>query len=138
MEEEMTREEIEKMEAGRELDSLIARKVFGYEITCSVDPLSDFSVGRNRDGSDAKRNFCWVNDDLEIPTPHFSTKIQAAWQVVEKFDKKDNEVYLNHLPRFYPEWQCIIFYMDGNRQSAGADTAPLAICRAALLAVESK
>ena len=103
-----------KIEAGRELDRLIAETVMGL------------TPGE--------------------PIPPYSTDIAAAWTVVETMIHKDG-VYFG-APHFkhkhqnlaalgYPEgtecWYCVINTKLLNKVVLCADTAPLAICRAALL-----
>ncbi|TAL10367.1 MAG: hypothetical protein EPO02_07825 [Nitrospirae bacterium] len=80
------------------------------------------------------------------PIPPYSTDIAAAWTVVEAMIRKDG-VYFG-APHFkhkhqslaslgYPEgtecWYCVINSKLLNKVVLCADTAPLAICRAALL-----
>src|SRR5688572_15461179 len=65
--EEMTRDEILAMPAGRELDLLIHRKVMQAEENAAASLLDGFPIG----------------------LPHYSTDISAAWQLVEKFKEID-------------------------------------------------
>jgi hypothetical protein len=98
----MTRDEILKMPAGREMDALIMEKVF------------------NRKVSDGKVKSTVSNRNVSIL--NYSIAIFSAWMVVEKMG----------YPIIWQEpdfWVCSF----GNYR-ATADTAPLAICRAALLA----
>lgn len=116
------------MEAGRELDALIAKKVFG---------VTEFHTSAFAFNKNAPSGF-WR---YYVDCPPFSTNITAAWEVLET------------LPRtLWPEvgrmddgrWYCeIVSRGDAPAEvSPGpiareiADTAPLAICRATLLAVE--
>ena len=116
---DMTRDEILKMSAGREMDALIAEKVteLSWIIFDGKDPAAD-----------------------EL-TPEYSTNIAVAWQVVEKMREKEFE--------FFAEWKTEKAVNRSNSQpwacfspedetrpfDAAAETMPLAICRAALLAV---
>ena len=122
----MNKEDILNMEAGEELDELIAEKVMGF-IKLPFPGLPKFQK---------------PTDDGVIPlyyTPKYSTDISAAWEVVEKILKMPSSVNI----------QCD-FHSDGNYFACyihpyprdetklimeHAPTAPLAICRAALLAV---
>lgn len=68
-----------------------------------------------------------------------STDIAAAWQVVERLEAINIGVELSHAPD--DQWECWSLHQtEPNRyESWGqiwADTAPLAICRAALKAME--
>ena len=80
------------------------------------------------------------------PVPPYSTDIAAAWTVVEAMIRKDG-IYFG-CPHFkhkhqnlaslgYPEgtecWYCVLNTKQLNKIVLCADTAPLAICRAALL-----
>ena len=126
----MTRDEIWKMEAGRELDALIHEQVFGK---CAHDwikvtnkPLdkkgnSIYKCSKCGDRRPAREAMGWRN---------YSTDIAAAWQVVEKMSK----LYHVEIENFDNGYGVTL---DDYSQTweAHADTAPLAICRAALLAV---
>ena len=115
----MSRDEILTMEAGREMNELIAEKIMGW-----IKYNPNISTEYNFDGWFIKcpdgLGLCVESDDWSP-----STDMTAAWQVVEKMD----------MP-FYLERKDDWFAMFGDEldYSANADTAPLAICRAALLA----
>lgn len=111
----------------RELDAKVAELVMGYELIKIRDIYVEGAW--NGDNPDSL---------IELPhqekLPHYSTDIAAAWKVVEKFsfDLKDwngcgEEDYRGYTCKLY----------DGRTQvEETADTAPLAICLAALKAVE--
>jgi hypothetical protein len=61
--------------------------------------------------------------------PHYSTRIQDAWQVVEKF-------VMAHIYKQREDYYTCTIPWNGELHEAGAATAPLAICLAALKAVE--
>lgn len=115
-----------ELKAGRELDALIAEKVMGLKYEFEGDsPIYA------------------PNDFL----PHYSTEIASAWEVIDKM-WRDGEW---RVTVFYggdeARWWGAEFAYDANHLGAAyhalydrkvearADTAPLAICRAALLAV---
>lgn len=132
--------DIDKLEAGRELDALVAEKVMGLNLTVIPEtcPYCDGYVSQNRDPGWCGSCGAYVNE----PEP-YSTDIAAAWEVVEKmrtwkgkgtlgcracieihsidgsFEEGENKPYL-----------AMIWGKEGI-----AKTAPLAICRAALKAV---
>ena len=117
----MTRDEILNMPAGREMDAILMEKLFEY----SWDSSFKGGAWRHADGS------CYLQQLL----PRFSTDIAAAWEVVEKLCdetgcdivkvcKRDPELLRG-------DWSCNF----GRGFEAFGETAPLAICRAALLAV---
>ena len=128
--------------AGRELDALIAEKVMGlppeqwrhdapgcediYYNVCNRCGLSQNSK------SDAE----FYQERCPEPAP-YSTDIAAAWLVVEKLrlavvsgdDPKDGS---------HGYWAGVPVPLGGNMEDwRGADTAPLAICRAALAAAQT-
>lgn len=92
------------MEAGRELDALVAEKVFGH-----LKPYQAYPNG----------------------TPCFSTSIAAAWEVVGKCELF--KTYDFHQDRRNGKWQ-IGWGSDSAYFSAKfeGDTAPHVICLAAL------
>jgi len=115
----MTREEILNMPAGREMDALIAKEVMGWV-------LNPPNV----------RGHGWLIHDHKMiginSLPYFSTDIAAAWEVVEK-EEHGFSLWVSGV-RSAPLCKAEIIIGD-NRYGCYANTAPLAICRAALLAV---
>jgi len=129
----MTREEILKLEAGPELDRLVAEKVIGWEegkdFDCSGEGTLIHYPFRNR-----------VLSKKWSP----STDIAAAWEVVRRvFELKPTlgfvlftDISGHCRAAFYD----ILEYIDQVvpvSEIDDAETVPLAICRAALLAVEA-
>jgi len=129
----VTREEILALEPGRELDALVAEKVMGWtEVECfgvinnrvKNPPTPGCEViiarGRNRGRS------------LRI-IPCYSTDISAAWEVVEKLKETYGvEVYTDldmSACRLFDE----LTYLPA--EEVISNTAPEAICKAALIAV---
>jgi hypothetical protein len=132
----MTRDEILNMEAGRDMDALVAEKAMGWT-RCRIptqskdDPLPrGWNIGK---GSGWEAKNC---------TPQFSTDIAAAWRVVLHEMNKgscpnlvndDNGhwalsfVGVNNIP-------CTTQTSFVDDPRLWCDTASLAICRAALLA----
>jgi hypothetical protein len=112
--------DIDEMQAGRELDTLVAISAMG------------FADKRNAMGSDLAYFYMSI--------PHYSTDIAAAWQVVEKI-KADHRVCLM-LEDFQFDgkyWEaCFKGRFDEENLKwtrlvyAFADAPELAICRAAL------
>lgn len=120
------------LQAGRDLDALIAEKVLGWKwikiagLRLLVPP--NFN---NRGGISLMSR----KDPYQF-LPHFSTSIQIAWQVVEKFDfwdltKTISGEYRAKLRRKVDGK--VAGYVLGE---STAPTAPLAICLAALAALE--
>lgn len=111
------------MNAGRELDALIAEKVMGLQ----VDALGYVVTQRGK---------------VEGELPFYSTDIAAAWEVVERTGLQieiqspgapcNGDEYENDSDN----WRVECRLKSSDRSSfAEATTAPLAICLAALKAV---
>ncbi len=122
----MTRDEVLSMPAGREMDALVAEKVMGWNLSLSKDIWC-------KDGE------CLRDTDDWSP----SIDIAAAWELVEKFahNHRNNlavEMGFSHFSLVaYPggEWFCSLGLNDCVAHSAKAETAPLVICRASLIAI---
>lgn len=106
------------LEAGRELDALVAQKVMGWPLH-----IKCFSC--------CEENPSHAHTGLRVP--NYSTDIAAAMELVKK---------LGSPVRLY--WDCdewhFEMYSDGITRAygcaSGFDGAPLAICRAALKAMK--
>jgi hypothetical protein len=103
----MTRDEILNMKAGTKINQLVWWKVFDME------PMPP-------------------NNNMLL-LPDYSIDISAAWDVVDKILKTfpADDIELRTTIR---GWICIIGSI-GVDYKSNAETAPLAICRAALIAV---
>lgn len=147
----LTKEQILSMPAGREMDAKIGRDVMGLDVRVSqswqgdltalgvpgqkVKFMGEFTAEREwvEEG-----DYFYVDGDGESHVlPNYSTDIAAAWQVVEKMQSEPLEYYfeINKTPSIpysktgKSHWHCELggaFVFD--------ESAPLAICRAALLA----
>lgn len=111
---------IDAIPAGRELDAMVAEKVMGWR-----------AVGGHKGvPSDPQ---CTVH----VEVPRYSTLISCAWEVVEKLQETS---ILEHLEqRDGDEGKYVVQFCAKPNEAwwhehAYADTAPLAICRAALKA----
>jgi len=137
----MTRDEILNMEAGREMDALIAEKVMGIELRHISDYTVTFSYYEN--GEWMQYGGCKCCGHAARPKEycfraalHYSESVSAAFNVVEKLKTSFHTFSLEYSIEF-PHWNCVIIveYEDDSKwYSCNGDTAPLAICRAALLA----
>lgn len=102
------------LSASRELDALIAEKVFDLS---TRQWHGDLAITRG-------------DETYFHPLPYYSTSIEAAWQVVEH---SDHHVQVRRLwVKAWDAWQWVAEF---GLVSGEGDTAPLAICRAALAAV---
>lgn len=124
------------MDAGRRLDALIAEKVMGwYSVTYHEQTNSAYGSPFK---TTSERTYC----------PRYSEELEAAWEVLEKFNR-DGLVVSVGSKRYIDSrelvWYALVgmakpvdeFDMNANIYGeAEAPTAPLAICRAALKAVE--
>jgi len=130
----MTRDEILALEAGRELDALVA-EIMGWTRYQNKHGL----IVMSRPGAIPSH----AHFDQH---PNFSTDIAAALEVVEKMTAEGHG-YFELCKDFGGWWNATFFIVlsnDDERRALGygnwkyesdGNTAPLAICRAALLAV---
>ena len=113
-------------EQSRALDAQVAERVMGIKLPKWLDVPHGLVTLTSR----------------EI-VPLYSTDIAAAWLVVERL----TPVYRVSVHQFFQQWQCTLERRDGKARmpiglphdgdaSANAVTAPEAICRAALAAME--
>ena len=134
----MTYDEIMALEAGRELDALVAEKVMGWKWD-KGNSLQHLLLGP--DGAIGAVIFHdGIADDdgivQPLDCPHYSTDIAAAWEVVEKLRRANDGEYLftiNDAGMWYAKF--LDEHGEPVSRSGFCDTAPLAICRAGLLAV---
>jgi len=124
-EREMTREEILRMKASPELDRLVAERVMGWR------------EGQKETLQSLK---CGIGILGEKALPRYSTDIAEAWKVVDKM--LDGgwacEIYSPNNPYALEDtdkWAVVFARCELLDHRAEASSAPLAICRAALLAV---
>lgn len=129
----MTKEEIMEMKPGPEFDILITEMVMGWK---RIAPVSWWKCG----ATFALKNAFGTIKCPKCQISSYSQDIEAAWEVVEKMMSKeyryvlkgnfrgngkhwcgfDNQEWVDHNPLF---------------QSPLCDTLPLAICKAALIAI---
>jgi hypothetical protein len=151
---ELTRDAIMAMQPGRELDALVAERVFGIQAIvmnwpCEVNP----DTGRAYpiqfpDPCDLEdpqlvdvvfspyASTAVLEPPVEI-LPRYSTDIAAAWQVVEHlkpFASGRHSIDISWAMRLVKPMWCVEI---NGLSNALADTAPEAICKAALLAVSA-
>jgi hypothetical protein len=115
------------MEAGREMDALIAERVFGRQ----TGRWGSFSL---MDGGD---------DAVAVETPRYSTDIAAAWEIVPRLEARYGRFDITQIWGLDArgDWQCTLGKQGWESVGAiyvtgFASTAPLAICRAALQATD--
>lgn len=134
----------ERMPAGRELDALVAERVFGGP-PVSAAPYAFLRTATGShpgygpcDGFGPKGECSVCTGLLEHDVPAYSTSMAAAWEVVEAMRARG--------PRFWwgietagwnvPDAQRARLFEGSVAIADGeAETAPLAICRAALAAL---
>jgi hypothetical protein len=123
----MTRDKILNKPAGREMDALVAEIVMGWEYIPDKQERKTWSSTHWVNWKDSKGK-------TQLLVLSYSTDIAAAWQVVEKTMLLDNYDLMkdgeNYIFGHYGKNG-----IDPWTEFVRASTAPLAICRAALLAV---
>lgn len=105
----------------RALDAEVHRKVMGG----SVDyPATDTSLAYT----------------VVSPAPRYSTDIAAAWRVVEKLASHNHRLTLEDWrDSKHAGWSALVTLSNGHDTGdVIAETMPLAICRAALKAIETQ
>ena len=153
---ELTRDDILNIEAGREMDALIARHVFDLVVSWwSIHPPEAYNVNMrfrtcasdevllpDKDGDMPILE--WCDEGEWFGVAHYSTDIAEAWQVVEEAHKEfycsvtiRRHVIGSADPRsIVPLYTAYLDHSnaDGWIVRAQANTAPEAICKVALLA----
>lgn len=131
--ERMSEQEIDQMEAGYEIDALIATRIFNLprlELNGAKCPYCESEMRHC-----GMRSWCGgCNEWRYSPYFDYSTEIADAWQVVEKTTQDGHECCV---AGDKSGWRTIIWRegYDVIMAKADAATAPLAICRAALKAI---
>lgn len=126
----------DEMPAGREMDALVAKKIFG-KVRCQAR-CHKRGVRGSMDGT-----YCYAQPDSPAQganIPHYSTDISAAWEVVEKIRSSSGLSVIVEASVHPNEYICAIGAHHRGQwiesfRSAEAE-APLVICRAALKAVD--
>ena len=146
--------DINKLEAGREMDALVAERVMGLVIydrawPCGYDPECGYyepSLSKSEPASWHDEFGPVIADEIQPdgdefkfvkPVPFYSTKIEHAWEVVIQLERKGwwwdaSNVQPNSDEIVY-EWT---FRPDSRAFYACEFTLPLAICKAALKATQ--
>lgn len=121
------------MKAGRDLDALIAEKIFdhiirGYEDENVKIPL----VIRKRLSLEVVSDPTKLKDlEADQPLPPYSTDARSALQVVEEMRRRGYRGMYEGVPN-----SCTCTFADGNvTHVETAETVPLAICKCALRAL---
>lgn len=113
----------------REIDKLIAEKVMGWRVFKTTEEWQ-------KAGSPTGQKITVLDQTPKFEIPHYSTDIAAAWQVVEKMHSDGNhvQVWRNKNNNF---WRASMRFEHGKwgKYFTQANTAPLAICLAALKAI---
>ena len=128
----MTRDEILAMEAGPELNTLMAEEVMGWVDNGSGWWRSPYDVGPNQ----SLLGIVWAAEGMDAFAP--SEDIEAAWEVVNHLLEQDSiaAVEIQKWKKEPVEWEVFVrekgLWQPG--YWANGEIAPLAISRAALLA----
>jgi len=117
---------VESMPVDKEMDVLVAEKVMG-RVPCTAWDVFRFAPPAFiKDAESCEHKDCYP---LGFPAD-YSTYIAAAWQVVEKVITGTVwECYLTHQ---FDGWSCLFAAPNKPDVYGVGETAPLAICRAAL------
>lgn len=141
---ELTRERIDNLPAGREMDMLIAEHIWGWGWWTCPDAHFDKLNAPNAGAWAPKLGWTRVeypSKSVNSSCDHYSTDISAAWTIIEKLENHPNEILSqitrkgwNHENLLWHVWfrECHGVQHDW---CAADKSLPLAVCRAALLAV---
>lgn len=135
----MTAQEIDAMPAGRDLDALIAETVFGkkpckYTVTGIISTLTIWQCEHQSASN------CYPDDKGQC-LEKYSEEMWSAWKIAELLKLRENTssslgfswpVELSYLDD-RQVWSCVFHGKQASAEGLG-ETAPLAICRAALKA----
>lgn len=123
-------------EAGRELDAIVAERVMGATWRkptryAGIDGVSSLVLGERHSAVAITFAHRWPDDRLSYTGPAYSSDIAAAMQVVEAMRAKGYGFSLtdNQGERWTAEFLNYLAFAD-------AGTPALAICRAALKAID--
>ena len=136
----LVRNAIEHMPAGRGMDYLVATWIMGQTDFTHLHP--QYVEGVTEDGQDGWNGFicprCGASEgDTRQCMKYYSTDLRAVWEVVEHLQQpgEDWEYYFSlertTSSKINPNWIARV----GGTEDITGETIPLAICRAALLAV---
>lgn len=134
------------MNPGRELDALVAEKVMGYAVRASNDDWVDgYKVAEKKSDFGKSDKVFTISGPLTVkrdrPMKNYSTSISAAWDAVnklmrERFQNDRVGFRINFCSVVTPFfWMAYFGLEQSENYSACGDTAPHAICLAALKAV---
>ena len=145
------------MKAGREIDVLVAEHVMGFhverikpdwyphEVTLFFrpgNPLVEYSYDENACNAMMHRNGKDDSDGTASPLPFYSEEIEHAWEVVEKLAANGWNVAVETMANTSEApYTAVSFWRGDDWDTAeamatdGANTASLAICLAALKAL---
>ena len=125
-----------------EIDALVAEKVMGWkpnqECTDENREIHEYYDGWICTACEATGGW-GSQDDHDTGLHRYSTDIAAAWEVAEKHLHPDWDVDLYRDKVEGGSWECeLVCWERKIAVTAVADTAPMAICLAALKAVGEK
>jgi hypothetical protein len=134
-----------ELQAGRELDAIVAEKVMGWERSHDMPPFAHlWFAPRDTESAMAKAQGAVYKSSgaggtrPAFPVPRYSTDIAAAWLVVDRIRPTDDTRYGVTIESAVAGWYCTIEDADvewddpAHTSVAYGETLPLAICRAAL------
>lgn len=119
----------------RELHILIAEQVMGWKIETAPDGAEFFDTGVFCGGRDIDDVGILEKDNLNVFKP--TKRLQDAWLVVEKMRKDYHFNFSLTTPESLSLKTNCCFQLGDIKESAVCETAQMAICKSALLAIEA-
>lgn len=121
------------MNAGCELDILVAEKVMGHKVHKTVwgkqQQYYEYSLGKPDYYDDAGES------KLFNPLPSYSEDISAAWEVVEHLQGRHPANTFRLDQDYEGLWHCTFTCMGSTVTEHNGGSAPHAVCLAALKAI---
>lgn len=118
----------------RKIDALVAEHVMGLEVKSVIKEFiteGGFSDEPKKELFREKvEDFIVSDGPIYVDCPHYSTDISAAWLVVEKLNNEGYRIFIDNGNK----WMCQFIVPDKWSTQHPEDTAPMAICLAALKA----
>ena len=123
----------------KDIDKLIAEKVMGWERIEGEKAISEFE-NQPQKNDWFHRKCIWIKDGQRMACeecgtlPQYTDSISDAWQVVEKMIEKGFDFGIDYDEGWIADFGLPPDYKQGGQ--ADENTAPLAICKAALKSCE--
>jgi hypothetical protein len=124
---------VRELEAGREIDALVAERIMRWT-------RETYWVATGRGPHEERSGLFGPGGIRDVDQfPCYSTEIAAAWEVVERMGECGREMRIYHFSVDDEKWYYSVEFLPrfANTHTM-VKSAPLAICRSALQAIEAE